>query len=172
MWSVVLKPFMKPIWDKCIKLLALTKLHNRLFNREQNNFPRQLTPDLNIKLIKPEDQASRQFPVFSKKFNNFVEDGASIWIPLFNISLRILSGPAAFLDFNNFMAAFVSFSVKGWSRLFYSMKFNSLFLGLLKPFLELYVLASVNAISQTTVQFVCWGSHVSRHRMCFSRHGF
>ena len=158
-----------------------------------------------------------------------MKDRASIWIPHFNISLRILSGPGAFLDFNNLMVAFVSFSVKGWSRLFYSMKFNSLFFRPFNPlvpivtninflpmisvhcqetrlwelikwspkrkyfdllsnslnsffkeiyrdqfgefvrfkglkrFLELYLLVKM------TVQFVCWKSRVSRHRMCFSR---
>lgn len=35
-----------------------------------------LSPDLDIVLIKPEDQAFGQFPVFSIKLKNFVKNGA------------------------------------------------------------------------------------------------
>ena len=132
MISCSIKPLMRPIWDECVKLFASTKLLNRLFNREQNNFPRQLVTQIRTSvsicnskaqtchLIWILDQASGQFPVFCIQLNNIVKDGASTWIPHFNISLRFLSGPGAFLDFNNLMmTAFVSFSVKGWSRLLF-----------------------------------------------------
>ena len=58
----------------------------------------------------------------------------------FNISLRFLSRPGAFLDSNNLMSAFVSFSVKG-------SKFNSLFFRSFKTF-SCALPIGVNAISQ------------------------
>ena len=39
-----------------------------------------MSPDLTIGLIKPEDQASGQYPVFSKKLKYFVKDEALLCI--------------------------------------------------------------------------------------------
>ena len=72
------------------------------------------------------------------------------------------------------MTAFVSFSVKGWSILLCSMKFNSLFLRSFKTFSCALPTSwcECNFSKCMTSQFVCWDSRVTRHRIFFSRHGF